>query len=264
MIPAWSDVGDPGAPRVAWILHGILGSGRNWRAFSRRLAERLPDWRFVSIDLRNHGDSHPADPPHTVAACARDLGELAARIGAPAAVIGHSFGGKVAMAYGRDVDAAARIVAVDAVPFAVDPGALDDEVLAVLAMIERLPMPARDHAEVQRAFVEAGFSEMIAGWMTTNLRRAPDGLRWRLNVPAMREMLVSYAAEDLGPWLAGPGGPVCLVRAGRSQRWTAEALARLASLPRAQVELVAESGHWVHVEAPDALLGIIERCLQAR
>lgn len=259
---AYTEVSGAAATKTAFVLHGILGSGKNWRAFARRLADELPSWRFVLVDLRNHGESHPAPPPHTIEACARDLAELATQVGRPDAVIGHSFGGKVALAYGREVDPGAQLCAVDAVPFAVEADQLDDEVLAVLAMVERLPMPVSGHAEVQRAFLDAGFGEMIAGWMTTNLRREADGLHWRLHVPAMREMLRSYANEDLGPWLAEGAADVLLVRAGRSQRWTPAVLARLAGMGHVRVELVPDAGHWVHVEAPDALAGLLAAWLR--
>ncbi|RME20698.1 MAG: alpha/beta hydrolase, partial [Deltaproteobacteria bacterium] len=63
MIPASRTVGPDDAPRSAWVLHGILGSGNNWRAFGRRLVERAPGWKLRLVDLRNHGDTGPAPPP---------------------------------------------------------------------------------------------------------------------------------------------------------------------------------------------------------
>ena len=84
--------------RLALVLHGILGSHKNWRMFARGLAERLPGWRFALVDLRNHGASAGAPGPHTLSACADDLERLAEQLGAaPEVVIGHSFGGKVAL-----------------------------------------------------------------------------------------------------------------------------------------------------------------------
>ena len=53
----------PDAPlRTAYLLHGLLGQGRNWRMFGRRLlaaaaAAGAPDWRLLLVDLRNHGQS---------------------------------------------------------------------------------------------------------------------------------------------------------------------------------------------------------------
>src|SRR6516165_7557383 len=44
-------------PPVA-ILHGLFGSGRNWRSIAQQLAVRH---RVLAFDLRNHGDAHWAD-----------------------------------------------------------------------------------------------------------------------------------------------------------------------------------------------------------
>lgn len=42
--------------RVCLVLHGLLGSGRNWGGFIKALHAAAPDWRFVLLDLRNHGE----------------------------------------------------------------------------------------------------------------------------------------------------------------------------------------------------------------
>lgn len=84
--------------QTAYVLHGILGSGRNLRTFIQKLSMLLPKWRFVLLDLRNHGDSQNAPPPHTLQACAQDVLELSQHLQFPAElVIGHSYGGKVAL-----------------------------------------------------------------------------------------------------------------------------------------------------------------------
>ena len=96
---------DGAAPPDRWllVLHGILGSGSNFRSFARRVATACPTWGFVICDLRAHGLSQGARPPHTIDAAAEDLVRLEARLAAEgqmvAGVLGHSFGGKVAIAY---------------------------------------------------------------------------------------------------------------------------------------------------------------------
>ncbi len=49
-------------PLVGIVLHGLLGSGRNWRSFARRLADSVSaaSRRAVHLhllDMRNHGAS---------------------------------------------------------------------------------------------------------------------------------------------------------------------------------------------------------------
>src|SRR6185437_9643959 len=90
------------------------------RSFAKKLVDAKPgELRAVIVDLRNHGESHGADlaPPHTVEACADDVTELIAEltdasVRPPSAVearsgrsrvtvVGHSYGGKVALQLAR-------------------------------------------------------------------------------------------------------------------------------------------------------------------
>nr|GMC88909.1 protein ABHD11 [Ipomoea batatas] len=92
---------------TALILHGLLGSGRNWRSFSRSLASSLPsEWRMILVDLRNHGRSAEIggfEPPHTMENAANDVANLVKSQGWnwPDVVIGHSMGGKVTLQFAQ-------------------------------------------------------------------------------------------------------------------------------------------------------------------
>ena len=97
--------------RQMLLLHGIYGAGRNWGTIARRLVRARPDWRVVLVDLRSHGQS-PRLAPHTIDCCAADLLDLEDHLGSPAdAVLGHSFGGKVALVYGRQRAGGSRAAA---------------------------------------------------------------------------------------------------------------------------------------------------------
>jgi hypothetical protein len=85
-----------------------LGSSRNWRSFSRKLAVEAAakanrDVRVLLLDLRCHGDSAARfgfHPPHDMAAAASDVAaiiqhELQGQ--APHLLVGLSLGGKVAL-----------------------------------------------------------------------------------------------------------------------------------------------------------------------
>jgi esterase len=100
-VPHSTPVTAPGATPSRWmlVLHGILGSGANWRSFARRLTAADPSLGLVLVDLRMHGQSQGAPSPHTLEATARDLFRLQEALALPVSgVIGHSFGGKVALA----------------------------------------------------------------------------------------------------------------------------------------------------------------------
>jgi esterase len=251
--------------RVAVLVHGIMGSGRNWSGWARRLGVLYPRWRFVTVDLRGHGDSHPAPPPHDLGACADDLAETVASAGLrPTVAIGHSFGGKVIARWACGRSDGPRVALVlDAVPFEAGEAPLDDEVAGVVRAVASLRPPLQGYDQVREAFLSRGFSELLAGWMTTNLRREGDGFAWRFDLDIVRSLLDSYLAEDLSTLIEASPGRVTLVRAGRSSRWTPLLLARLDALRGIELRVMPDAGHWLHVDDPTGLMEEINRVMNA-
>ena len=250
-------IGD--GPTTVVVVHGILGAGRNWRSFCRRLADRRPDLRIVLVDLRNHGSSPPALGPHTLESCVDDLEEL----GRAEVVIGHSFGGKVALCWARRQPAGLKqAIALDAWP-----GIADDtssqEVLGVIASLRTVAVPAAARNAVREQLAARGLSPAIVGWLLTSLKRGDSGWVWQYDLDAIDEMLSDYFRTDLWPWMQSraAGGPrVDVVWAERSARWTTDALARFATLPAAaqvRQHKLADAGHWLHVDNPDGLTELL-------
>lgn len=260
-VPAHSVVegSESGEGPLVFIVHGILGSGRNWRTFARRLARSAPRARFALIDLRNHGDSDGAPPPHTVRTTADDLAALADEIGHPSVVIGHSFGGKVAASYALHHGAGLHRVWVldsrlDAYP--VEP---DNEVAAVLRALRGVPQPLDSREALVAHLGEAGFSVALSQWMTTNLQRADDGLRWAFDLAGVEQMIDDYWRCDLTAALSDATVPLSLVRAGKGDRWT-QALVeryRASAHPGVTFHVLPDAGHWVHVDDPVGLARLL-------
>lgn len=100
--------GGDGAPLLA--LHGISGFGARYA----RLAEHLPDRRWICPDLRGHGAS-PATAPWATADHVADLLEVLDRHDADqVALIGHSFGGHLALhLLGAAPERVGRVVLLD-------------------------------------------------------------------------------------------------------------------------------------------------------
>src|ERR1051326_7861650 len=96
------------------ILHGLFGSATNWTGIARRLAGTH---RVFAVDLRNHGRS-PWSDEVGYAAQADDLASfIRGHDIAPATLLGHSMGGKVAMVLALgEPGLVARLVVVDVAP----------------------------------------------------------------------------------------------------------------------------------------------------
>ena len=84
----------PGRRPPVLAIHGVQGHGRRFRRLAQ---ESLPEWTIVAPDLRGHGDS-TWDPPWDAETHVGDLlGTLDAEGVDSFDVIGHSFGGLLAM-----------------------------------------------------------------------------------------------------------------------------------------------------------------------
>jgi pimeloyl-ACP methyl ester carboxylesterase len=261
-VPAHTVLGDPEAPHQALVVHGILGSGRNWRSLARTLTARHPDWRFVLADLRHHGRSGHPPPPDTLAACAADLRALGDQVGRPEVVVGHSFGGKVALEWARSAAHDPVLWILDAPPGAVrgEPSDAAHDALGVLEALRSVPVPAADRSEMRDALRARGLPEPIVAWLLTSAERSPEGWRWVFDLDAIDAMLDDYFRADLWPFLRETLLEVHLVQAGRGGRWSPEELAAASTVPagsRVTLHTLPDAGHWLHVDDPEGTLGLI-------
>jgi pimeloyl-ACP methyl ester carboxylesterase len=91
----WADsAGDPAAPSVL-LIHGSMDRSAGLLRLSRRLAAGR---HVVRFDRRGYGRSRAVGPPWTVAANVDDADGLLEELPAGTDVVGHSFGGNVALA----------------------------------------------------------------------------------------------------------------------------------------------------------------------
>ena len=262
----------PPTPPARWMLclHGILGSGANWRTFARRLVAAHPAWGVALVDLRQHGSSPSMPPPHTVAAAALDLEELDAQIPGPiAGIMGHSFGGKVALAYlerrGARLDLAWIL---DAMPGPRPTGRGSEATLAIIALLEKIGPRFASRQEFIDLVMKAGQDEAMSRWLAMNLVHEGDSLVLRLDLPSIRALLLDYLTLDLWPVVENPPGnlQLHLILGGKSRVFDETERARAheaaAHHPgRVVVHTLEKAGHWLHVDDPEGLFSVISGTL---
>jgi pimeloyl-ACP methyl ester carboxylesterase len=258
------------------LIHGILGSRRNLLSFAKRLAQAFPSWQFVLVDLRCHGQTanmpSPPQGEHSVTSAARDvLGTLNALKIYPHTLIGHSFGGKVAMSmvhqFGKRLPRPVQVWVLDTVPGDVWCEA-GDHPRDTIAHCRALAMPVPTRKYLVDSLTSAGFTAEGAQWMTTNLTPvsvrdfpdAPNGsLTWTFDLNGIVDMYRSYEATDLWPMLRNPpvGAEVDFVRAERSAFAWDEADVKRMTETGARVHFLPNASHWVHIDNPEGLLEIL-------
>jgi esterase len=238
------------------ILHGLFGSARNWTSVAKRFADHH---RVFALDLRNHGDS-PWRNGMSFPSMAADVVAFMDDHGLErATMIGHSMGGKVAMAlaleHGGRVGA---LVVVDIAPVAYGGG--------YGAFVEA--MQGVDLTDVRRrSDVDARLAAVIEdpgvrAFLMQNLVDREGRYAWRLNLEALggaMDRIVGFPSELLQ---RSYDGPTLFLAGARSNYIRPEHDALIRRLfPRARVESVAEAGHWVHADQPKAFVDRVREFL---
>ena len=237
------ELGGAGTPLV--VLHGLLGSARNWQSAGVALAER--GHRVLAPDLRNHGVS-PWGEDCSYAALAADVIAWLDRLAVgPVHLLGHSMGGKAAMRVVMDrPDLVARLTVVD-----ISPRAYPDRVRQEFAAMEALDLAGLK----SRKDADEKLTPLVADWglrqfILTNLGQDADGRwRWTVNREALTKSLPQILADPLRPdevW----AGPTRFIRGGRSDYVRDEDLPKIrAHFPAADVVTLPASGHNPHFDA---------------
>jgi pimeloyl-ACP methyl ester carboxylesterase len=232
------------------LLHGLFGAGRNWGGIQKRLAQRH---RVLAPDLRNHGESeHAARMDY--AAMAEDVAEVIARRGlAPVAVLGHSMGGKVAMALAlRHAGVVSRLVVADIAPVRYPP-ALRGYVAAMRALKLTAGLTRREaDSGLEAAIPEPG----IRAFLLQSLEFGADVPAWKLGLAEIAAAMPEIEDFPVTGRYEGPTLVLAGERSGYIQP-THHALFRR-FFPAARFATVEKAGHWVHADNPNAFLALTE------
>jgi esterase len=244
------------------FLHGILGRGINLRMIARRFIEARPDWTAWLIDLRGHGRSPKSAAGPSLEAAARDIVNLAARLELPLrAIVGHSFGGKVALEAARlgMLQSLEHVVAIDSAPGSTPPFHGGDSPLDVIDVLESLPREFESKSDFIRAVLAAGKTRTLAEWLAGSVDRENDHVRLSLDLDEIRALILDYFTRDLWPVVENPPGGVNvhLIIAEGSGTFSSADRERALRIAMANSQVTVDilpGGHWLHVDNPDGVL----------
>lgn len=230
------------------LLHGLFGMSDNWISLARRYAENFTVW---IPDMRNHGQS-----PHVPGMSYPEMAEDIARFMETheirrAGVIGHSMGGKTAILLAlAHPYLISRLVIAD-IGLGATPG--ETTHLNIINSMTRI-QPGRysRRYDIQKELEKEGLPPDLLGLALKNLGRSPQGTYfWKPGLEEIRKGMNSLAGS------LHPTGyftqPVLLLKGENSNYVsTDEAEALLMFFPLLREEEIADAGHWLHAEQPDA------------
>jgi esterase len=251
--------------RTITFLHGILGRGNNLRTIARQFIQARPDWTAWLVDLRGHGRSPKRTSGSSLEAVARDVVKLASRALTPLrAIVGHSFGGKVALEAAAigGIASLEHVVVIDSAPGVREPHWDNDSPLAVLDMIESLPRSFVSKTAFIEAVIAKGKTRELAQWLAQSVERKNDEMRFILDLEEIRALILDYLSRDMWPVVEHPPGAVNvhLVIADRSSAYTAADRKQAQQIADSNARVTVDvlpAGHWVHVDDPDGLLQVL-------
>ncbi|MEU4640472.1 alpha/beta hydrolase [Micromonospora sp. NPDC023814] len=239
--------GDRDGRRVLLLLHGMGATGDVWLPWAP-LLERRWTGRWLAPDLAGHGWSPPLSAYSFAGLADRIAAGLAA--GDRLVVLGHSLGGVVGLAL-----AARRAgLPVDAVVGLGIKAVWSPAELAKAGELAARPVTwfaSRDEA-ARRYLRVAGLTGLFAPdhpVVEAGLRQV-DG-RWRL---AMDPAAFGVGEPDLPTLLAATDVPVLLAR-GEHDPMVTDAQLKELGVP---VATLPGLGHNAHVEAPEAVLELVD------
>jgi len=238
------------------ILHGFLGMGDNWKTLALRFSKL--GFQVHLIDQRNHGRSFH-DEVFDYDAMASDVRAYCQFHHIKSCILlGHSMGGKTAMMFAaRYPTVLKKLVVADISPrfYPVH----HDAILAGLEALDFSNIKTRTQADDKLS--EYVQEQGVRQFLLKNLYwTAPGQLGLRLNLEVLSTN-VHEVGEALPSHLSVPTQTLFL-RGDRSEYiGKADESQILIQCPNARIETIANAGHWLHAENPDAFFNAVAQFL---
>ncbi|KAI0059222.1 alpha/beta-hydrolase [Artomyces pyxidatus] len=235
------------------ILHGLFGMRRNWQSLAKAFMRDLQR-PVYTLDLRNHGTS-PHVEPMTYDAMASDVLHFCeAHSLTDVSLLGHSMGGKVAMAVALSPQLPPQLlkhlVVADVAPARSDLSPEFRGYIDGMIKIEQSRVSTRK--EAQDILTPYEKDPMTRAFLLTNLDSHSQPLKFQVPLkiigPAIPEIgWFPYEPEGKHRW----SGRTLFIKGSKSKYINKHNLPLAQSFfPNMSLETL-DTGHWVHAEKPN-------------
>ena len=230
------------------LAHGFTQTARSWAAFEPLLRARLPHTRLVAVDLPGHGEA-PAPADLDLWASAERL----VTVGGIGTYVGYSMGGRVALhAAIASPHVVQRLVLIGATAGIDDPGERQarrdaDEQLA--GHIEEVGVPA---------FIDEWLSNPLFAGLNEDTVFRSDRLRnTAAGLAASLRATGTGTQTPLWDRLSQVECPVLVLVGEHDAKFSDLGRRLVEGLRDAELAVIPDAGHSVHLEQPDATAAAI-------
>ncbi|MCB0406689.1 MAG: alpha/beta hydrolase [Bdellovibrionales bacterium] len=244
-------MGPEEGPRLVF-LHGLLGSGANWRKVTSSLQDK---YRILLYDQRGHGRSFHPTSGYRPEDYAEDLLQILDELGwKKIALVGHSMGGRNALVFAANHPERVQCLVVEDI----GPDASEAGVSRIQRLLNLVPVPFSSRLEAKR-FFEEDFPKRLMGkdnavtlanYFYTNIQEQPDGTAdWRFSLNGVLESLQEGHRKERWVEVEKLQCPTLWVRGEFSEDLDRDIFQQiLTRRPDILGVEVAQSGHWVHFD----------------
>ncbi|MDD5267007.1 MAG: alpha/beta fold hydrolase [Methylococcales bacterium] len=247
---AFEELGSPdNAPLI--VMHGFFASSRNWRHVAEKLAAKF---HIYVPDMRNHGAS-PHHPIMDYSAMAADLLQFMGDHGLKtASLLGHSMGGKVAMWFALNhPERMNKLIVADIAP--VSYKHCFNNLIQALKALPLHEISNRKQAEqlLAEAIPDPGYRQFLL----QNLVLKDGAYYWRIDLDIFYRTAPNIIAfPDVGHLTPFTGKSMFLV--GEDSGYVKADNIKIL-FPDATLSVIANAGHWLHVQQPGVFIERVEQ-----
>jgi pimeloyl-ACP methyl ester carboxylesterase len=259
----FADWGNEAAPLII-LLHGGRDHGRSWDGIARALQ---PHFHVMAPDLRGHGDSEWAKgSSYSLADHVYDLTHLVGA-GREAVLVGHSFGGMIALAFaGTYPDRVSRLAVLDGAFLPTVPSApIDARMAEWIAQLDKVStsQPRRfrtigEAAERMSAHNRRLTSEQALHLARHAVRQNADGtFSWKYDPYQQARAPYRLSRDDYTALWSRITRPILLLCGSESFIPDPGKAGILSHFKQADQEIIAGAGHWLHHDEPRDVLAAL-------
>jgi esterase len=253
--------GNPKGNKLVF-LHGVMGSAANWR---RIIKDFEADFEILAYDQRGHGRSFQPASGYELRDFAEDLAHILTELNwEQIYLVGHSMGGRNALKFTELYKQRVKKLVIEDI----GPERSSGSVSRIERLLDLVPTPFSSRTQAREFFQNTypgliGFysqPEALSRFFYSNITEKENGQSdWRFAKEAILQSMRLGRQEDLWNTFRSLDMPTLLIRGANSDDLPRPTFERmLKENPHVQGIEIADSGHWVHFDQPEAFIAALK------